>query len=75
MSKSKYIVFEDKGGLESLVHFEIVLKHSDISLQFGTPISAGFITDGQCHGHSESMKLTARPDEDTLLLNRLKEGL
>jgi len=75
MNKTKYIVFEDSGGLESLVQFEIVLKHSDLSLQFGTAISAGFITDGQCHGHSESLKLTARPVEDTLLLARLKEGL
>ena len=75
MSKSKYIVFEDSGGLETLIQFEIVLKHSDLSLQFGTPISAGFVTNGKCHGHSESLKLRARREEDTLLLTRLKEGL
>ena len=75
MSKSKYVVFEESGGLETLVHFEVVIKHSDISIQYATPISAGFITDGQCHGHSESLKLTARPVEDTALWDRLQEGL
>ena len=75
MSKYKYVVFEESGGLETLVQFEVVIKHSDISIQYATPISAGFITNGQCNGHSESLKLSARPKEDTLLLNRLKEGL
>lgn len=73
--KSKYIVFECPKGFETLIQFELVLKHSNIALQFGTPVSAGFITNGTCYGHSESLKLTARPEEDTRLLNRLKEGL
>jgi hypothetical protein len=73
--KSKYIVFKEKGGIETLIQFEVIVKHSDLSIQFGTPVSAGFITDNRCHGHSESLKLTARPVEDTILLTRLKEGL
>lgn len=33
----------------------------------GEAISAGFITDGKCHGKSETLNLKSRPDEDTKL--------
>lgn len=73
--KSKYIVFE-VNGLETIVLFEVVVKHSEVSIQWGKPVSAGFFTeDGQCYGHSESLKLDSRGEEDSRLLKRLKEGL
>ncbi len=33
-----------------------------------TPVSAGFIEGGVCHGESESLHLRSRPHEDTILL-------
>lgn len=74
MKKSKYIVIESD-GLETLIQFEIVVKHSDIQVLYSPAISAGFITGDQCYGHSESLKLVARPEEDALLLARLREGI
>ena len=39
-------------------------------------ISAGFMEiDGECHGKSESMKLTSRPEEDTLLIRMINYGV
>lgn len=35
----------------------------------GEPVSAGFVTDGVCHGHSETLGLKSRGDADTALLN------
>lgn len=33
----------------------------------GTPISAGFIDNGKCHGRSETLGISSRPKEDTKL--------
>lgn len=37
------------------------------SLRDGCAISAGFITNGQCHGRSETLDLDSRPEIDTNL--------
>jgi hypothetical protein len=34
----------------------------------GEAVSAGFITDGRCHGRSETLGLDSRPEVDTALL-------
>lgn len=38
------------------------------SLRDGEPISAGFITNGVCHGRSETLGIESRGDADTALL-------
>lgn len=32
-----------------------------------TPVSAGFVFNGECSGKSESLKLSSRPEDSTLL--------
>lgn len=38
--------------------------------KFHQAVSAGFITNGVCHGHSETLGLKSRGTDDTHLLNR-----
>jgi len=35
-------------------------------------VSAGFVDDGFCHGHSETLRLKSRGDADTVLLRGWK---
>lgn len=34
-------------------------------------VSAGFVDCGECHGHSETLKLKSRGDVDTALLRKM----
>ncbi len=38
----------------------------------GECVSAGFIDNGVCHGRSESLDLSSRPELDTMLLRAIK---
>jgi hypothetical protein len=43
----------------------------DREYRMATAVSAGFITNGRCHGESETLKLSSRGDADTALLRKL----
>lgn len=42
-------------------------------LREGEAVSAGFISNGECHGKSESMEMKSRPEIDTALFKRLTQ--
>ena len=42
--------------------------HWDRELRGDFPISAGFVQDGRCFGHSETLSLKSRGQADTVLL-------
>ena len=79
----KYVCFKDGEGREFIVTFPEQFVHLDVSNSIVRmrkdfersmarydlhPVSAGFVTrDGSCHGKSESLRLSSRP-EDTAIL-------
>jgi len=79
----KYIVMKDEEGKEELftfpcsVHHDAMAEvlgriknhtHGDWHRIFRQPIAAGFISaGGQCYGKSETLKLSSRPEDSTLL--------
>ena len=70
--KAKYIVIEIF-GLESMIVFPPCVKHSDVAASIpGTTLSAGFIKDGCCYGHSESLEKDSRGKMDGELLADLQ---
>lgn len=40
----------------------------------GDIVSAGFVTNGVCHGRSESLNIDSRPKQDTELLKQMLSG-
>ena len=44
-------------------HWERKFVHSKI-------ISAGFVTNARCHGHSQTLNISSRPGPDTALLHK-----
>jgi len=77
--KCKYIVFEDDLGLEVIIVFPNVVKHSDIKVN-GNIVSAGFITRWEnglnydcgytCYGKSISLGVESRPEKDAKIAKR-----
>jgi hypothetical protein len=77
----KYITYVNSEGADDIRLFSIMEQHKDISVEMGmvsdVPIvllGAGFVTfndDGsiECYGHSDSMKLDSRGEQDTKILN------
>ncbi len=72
----KYIVVRGPGG-EVPVLFGQSLEHRWVAAQLGGPrnvVSAGFVhlrgTRVECHGHSSSLGIEARADEDSRLIQR-----
>ena len=70
----KYVVFDGYNG-EQIIIFPKKIQHSHFAesitkLSFGTmhPISGGFISDGECVGESESLRMESRGDKDTELI-------
>jgi len=78
----KYIVYRD-GKAEHLVTFPNTINHDRMAeameaLRFGGDhdwhrrqgeiVSAGFVVDGRCHGHSETLGISSRGEVDTALL-------
>lgn len=78
----KYIVVE-LNGVEQIFPFPETVIHDRMmdsigAIKVGTPwrreyraavvISAGFISDGVCHGRSETLGVSSRGDVDTALL-------
>tara|TARA_R110000782_G_scaffold118895_2_gene209517 strand:+ start:315 stop:662 length:348 start_codon:yes stop_codon:yes gene_type:complete len=73
-SDMKYVTFFSNNG-EQLIIFPKIIQHSVMAedvrkSSFGgmTPISAGFIVNGECVGKSESLRLFSRGDNDTALI-------
>jgi hypothetical protein len=73
----KYVVFDGHNG-EQIIIFPKVIQHSvmadDVyksSFRSMTPISAGFIENGECVGESESLRMRSRGDTDTALIFKL----
>ena len=74
----KYILFEGENLPEEMFVFFETANHKETALKLGVLnkiISAGFIKikdDGQavCYGHSESLKVESRGDQDAKLFNR-----
>ena len=72
--KMKYVVFDGHKG-EQIIIFPKIIQHSVMAddvkkSSFGgmTPISGGFVVDGQCVGESESLRMKSRGDKDTDLI-------
>ena len=78
----KYIVTRDEDGREDIfvfpmrVHHDAMMEslrgiknqtHGNWHRVFREPVSAGFVTGSICHGNSETLNLSSRP-EDTQLL-------
>ena len=78
---AKYIVF-DGGMCTSAVVFSDTVTHSDMDVP-GTPIGAGFCTiraeNGElsvsAFGHSTSLKLKSRGEEDAKVIKRIFERI
>ncbi len=82
----KYVVAKIKGEEEiftfprSINHdrfCEVLsfIKHGsdrDWSREYAEPVSAGFVDNGKCHGHSETLRLKSRGELDTALLSGRK---
>ena len=45
-------------------------QHWDRTLRGGEVISAGFVSNGKCHGHSETLQVCSRTLIDTALLQQ-----
>ena len=83
----KYIATKTEKGVEEIFTFPFAVHHdamaemlSHIRNQthgqwkrvYREPISAGFVdSTGHCHGHSETLKLKARPGDTDLLKKQL----
>ena len=77
--KSKYIIFEMRGGLEVPMVFSPLIQHREITVVGGKPISAGFCSLDEhepyydsVYGESISLKLKSRK-EDADILNKYLE--
>ena len=77
--RNKYVVFDGYRG-EKIVVFPTIVQHARLASSveqngFGSlsPISGGFIENGECVGESISLRLKSRPVEDTALLKELME--
>jgi hypothetical protein len=73
MNKVKYIRTKD----DEIIIFGQIMQHSDF--RNFNPVSAGFISFGlnkegnptcSCYGHSVSLNLDSKEEEDTLLAKR-----
>lgn len=79
----KYIVTKQTDGTEEIFVFPRAVHHDCMAEVLGRvrsqswgewkrvfrePIAAGFVEGGKCVGHSESLNLQSRPEEDTKLL-------
>ncbi len=82
--KMKYIKTESEEGVLEIFTFPNSIDHDAMVEAIArarnktrgewrriarTPVSAGFVTAGKCHGRSETLKLSAA-EEDTDLLNQ-----
>lgn len=70
----KYVVFGGYNG-EQIIIFPKKIQHSVMAADvekssYGTmyPISGGFISNGECIGESESLRMKSRGNEDTALI-------
>lgn len=50
------------------IRFDTGFRDWERKLRHGEAISAGFVTNGVCHGRSETLNLDSRGDKDTALL-------
>ena len=73
----KYIVYEDKKfDVEAMIIFPPFVEHKTMADKLGHEVlSAGFIgkdgdVDYRCYGHSTSLDIYSRGQEDTRILNR-----
>lgn len=80
---AKYVCFKDGEGRELIVTFPEQFVHSDVAeammrMRKGFqrsmerynlhPVSAGFVgNNGVCHGKSESLRLSSRPEDTEIL--------
>lgn len=72
----KYITYLNKARLADIRIFSDMEKHKDVAYemkrrQLFDLLGAGFIVNGKCEGHSESLKLDSRGEDDTAVYNRL----
>lgn len=82
----KFITTKDAEGREELFMFPSDIDHDAMAEVLGyiknqthgnwrrvfrKPVAAGFVSGGKCHGKSETLGLSARP-EDTALLAKQK---
>lgn len=68
--KEEIFVFPRSINHDSFAEVLSFIKHGgrDWNREYAEPVSAGFVDDGVCHGHSETLKLTSRGSIDTALL-------
>lgn len=69
----KYVCYRDDDGHDVLETFEPSIIHAQYVESEGIArtrlVSAGFATQhGECYGHSTSLGISSRPDQDTALL-------
>lgn len=83
-NEMKYVVVKSDEQGEQLFTFPKTIDHDKFAevlnyIRHGDrdwiriyrePISAGFVSDGKCHGRSETLNLDSREEEDTALLAR-----
>lgn len=91
MYPAKYIVWEDSSGFKNGIVFPANLSHQEVWGMFQrqwpgyTLVSAGFVRWGWsqekfqvvalCSGKSDSLKVAAKPNEDSTLLSRVIVGM
>ena len=72
MNNPKYVVTRYRQN-ETIFIFPNWVDHSKFSRHMGVPLSAGFINMKTkiCYGKSLTLKLSSRPEVDTILLKIL----
>ena len=70
--KSKYIVFENRYDVETIVIFDGSTPHPDVLSGINKIIAAGFlnIKTGECYGKSTGLEVESRGEPDSKLARR-----